>query len=132
LEDLGGETFDGPPVPFASYGEALADWPYPGDCRAAGFRGECSDGKQFLYRNGGFTSQVRYFRDGELVGMVSSGDVGVCPSPCPFSRFYGALDSVRCETSLIEPLCAGWDWILDDAGHLNLPFADGRTPYGCS
>ncbi len=128
LDDASSHTV---PPPFAGYVEALADWPTPGSCEGAAVRGRCADGKELLYRNGGFTSEVRYFREGQLVGMVTSGDVGFCPSLCPFSHFYGSLDGVRCDVLELEPLCAGSSLGLDASGALYLPFANGQPPYGC-
>lgn len=114
----------------ASFSEALASWSF-GDfgCGLAVLSGACADGKRLLYRNGGFTSETRYY-DGEvLVGMVVSGDVGYCPSVCPFSRYYGALDDVRCDAPTFEDLCEGPSALLESG--LEIPFANGSAPGGC-
>jgi hypothetical protein len=90
--------------------------------------GQCQNGSQFLYRNGGLSSEIRYFRDGVLVGVVASSDEGVCPSICPFSHFYGSLEDVHCESPSVESLCPDG---RAAARVPYLPFADGKPPYGC-
>jgi hypothetical protein len=119
-----------PPID-ATYTEALAEWPYGGQsCGLGAFAGACADGKRLLYRNGGYTSEIRYFDGEQLVGVVSSGDVGVCPSVCPFSRYYGSPESVRCDTPALEELCPGSALGASDR-ELWMPFANGAPPGGC-
>jgi hypothetical protein len=55
--------------PWPTYSEALAGLT-PCDLIAVS-RGTCSDGKQFLERNGGYTVQTRYYDGERLVGMTS-------------------------------------------------------------
>lgn len=115
----------------ASYSEALDVWTSPGDgCGLGLFSGQCADGKRLLYRNGGFGSEIRYYDGERLVGYVASGDVGICPSVCPFSRFYGRLESVRCDAPTFDDLCEGASSVLSD-GQPWMPFADGQAPGGC-
>jgi hypothetical protein len=64
------------------------------------------------------------------VGYVLTGDVGACPSICPFSHYYGAIDSVRCDSPSFEDLCTDASRVLDGADP-PMPFADGRAPGGC-
>jgi hypothetical protein len=119
-----------PPVD-ATYSAALAEWPRDRlSCGLGAFSGTCADGKRLLYRNGGFTSEIRYFDGERLVGVVGSGDVGFCPSVCPFSHYYGSPDSVRCEVPTLDALCP--DPALDAAeAELWMPFANGAPPGGC-
>jgi len=115
----------------ASYSEALAAWALPDQsCGLGLFSGQCADGKRLLYRSGGFTSEIRYYDGEQLVGYVASGDVGSCPSVCPFSRFYGSIDDVRCDAPSFDALCGGEPVPVDAAG-LWMPFANGRAPGGC-
>jgi hypothetical protein len=115
----------------ASYSEALASWSFPDEyCGLGIFRGVCNDGKRVLYRNGGFTSEIRYYDGEQLVGYVGSGDVGICPSVCPFSRFFGTPESVRCEAPSFEALCESVPAPTDGAG-VWMPFANGEAPGGC-
>src|SRR4051812_45400949 len=82
--DTGGAS----PSLEASYSEALATWADPsGDCGLGAYVGECADGKRLLYRNGGFVSETRYLDGERLVGIVSTSDLGFCPSVCPFSHY---------------------------------------------
>jgi hypothetical protein len=60
---------------------------------------------------------------------VLSGDVGFCPSVCPFSHFYGAIESVRCEAPRFEDLCESSSAVL--SGEVVMPFANGAAPGGC-
>jgi hypothetical protein len=122
---------EGAPDVGASYTEALEQWPF-GDqyCGLGVFSGQCSDGKRMLYRNGGFTSEIRYFEGERLVGLVASGDVAVCPSVCPSSNFYGSIEDVRCDAPTLEELCPGSKQILGGRP-LFLPFANGEPPGGC-
>jgi hypothetical protein len=114
----------------ATYSQALATWTFedPG-CGLGVFTGSCADGKRLLYRNGGFGSEIRYFDGEQLVGYVQSGDVGFCPSVCPFSRYFGAIESVRCDVPTFEDLCASSSLVLD--GVVTMPFANGKAPGGC-
>lgn len=135
LADCGSALDDlpraGRPDVEASYTEALASWPAQGfDCGLGVFSGQCADGKRLLYRNGGFGSEIRYFDGEQLVGYVRTSDVGGCPSVCPFSHYYGAIDSVRCDAPSFEDLCADSSSLLEDSEVL-MPFADGRAPGGC-
>jgi hypothetical protein len=115
-----------------TYSETLEVWWSPGEsCGLGVFTGECADGKRLLYRNGGFVSEVRYYDGDDLVGLVSSGDVGYCPSQCPFSHFFGALDGVVCEAPVVSELCPGSSTITPPEA-LVLPFANGEAPGGCS
>jgi hypothetical protein len=124
--------YESTPPLGAAYSDALADWAeVDPECGLGAFAGACADGKRLLYRNGGFTSEIRYF-DGELlVGVVSSGDVGICPSVCPFSHYYGSPESVRCEAPALEELCPGSVLGASDTD-LWMPFANGAPPGGCS
>lgn len=124
--DLGSES--SPPLD-ASYSDALAAWRYPdGSIGLGAYQGQCADGKRLLYRNSGFVSEVRYYDGERLVGYVSSGDVGVCPSVCPFSRFYGPVEGVRCEAPSATPIDASSRPLAEP---LRLPFANGQPPGGC-
>jgi hypothetical protein len=115
----------------ASYSDALADWTLGDEsCGLGVFSGQCADGKRVLYRNGGFSSEIRYYEGEQLIGYVVSGDVGSCPSVCPFSRFYGSLNDVRCEAPRFDALCPRGP-APADGGALGLPFANGRAPGGC-
>ncbi len=132
LDDL---TQTGPlgsaPRSDVSYSEALASWAAQGlDCGLGVYSGQCADGKRLLYRNGGFGSETRYFVGEQLVGAVFTSDVGTCPSVCPFSHYYGAIDSVRCDAPSFEDLCAGSSSVLDDT-EVVIPFSDGQPPGGC-
>jgi hypothetical protein len=131
LESAALDTSSGLPDVGASYSEALAVWPDPsGDCGLGAFVGECADGKRVLYRNGGFVSEIRYFDGERLVGIVSSGDLGFCPSVCPFSHYYGPAESVRCDAPSFTPVCPGA--LLDTLDRaLFMPFANGEPPGGC-
>jgi hypothetical protein len=131
LDLLTAQTSDAEPGFDASYSEALASWSFDGDsCGLGAFAGQCADGKRLLYRNGGFVSEIRYFDGEQLVGLVASGDVGICPSVCPRSRFYGDINGVRCDSPVFEDLCASTSSLLDEEG-LWMPFADGEAPGGC-
>ena len=128
---LGAES-DASPRLDASYSEALAEWYFPDDyCGLGVFSGVCADGKRVLYRNGGFTSEIRYYEGEQLVGYVGSGDVGFCPSVCPFSRFFGTPASVRCEAPSFEALCDRVPAPADGAA-VWMPFANGQAPGGCT
>lgn len=132
LDDLppAGSNSSEPPLD-APYSEALASWAGEGQgCGFGLFSGQCADGKRLLYRNGGFGSTIRYFDGEQLVGYVLTGDVGICPSVCPFSHYYGAIGSVRCDAPSFDDLCAGSSSLVE-AGELSMPFADGRAPGGC-
>ena len=121
---------DSAPRIDASYSQALASWSLDGlSCGLGVFSGSCADGKRLLYRNGGFGSEIRYYDGERLVGYVQSGDVGFCPSVCPFSHFYGPLEDVRCESPSFEDLCPTSSAVLD--GMVSMPFANGRPPGGC-
>ena len=127
---LDGED-DAAPRLDASYSEALSGWSFPNEyCGLGIFSGECADGKRVLYRNGGFTSEIRYYEGEQLVGYVGSGDVGFCPSVCPFSRFFGTPESVRCEAPRFEALC---ERVPAPAEGVTvwMPFANGQVPGGC-
>jgi hypothetical protein len=114
-----------------TYSETLGVWWTPGDsCGLGIFTGECADGKRLLYQNGGFVSMIRYYDGESLVGVVSSGDVGYCPSLCPFSHFFGALEDVVCEAPAVDELCPGSSTITPPEA-LVLPFANGEAPGGC-
>jgi hypothetical protein len=128
-EDPGDRMGPVPPVD-ATYSDALAEWPQGAEsCGLGAFSGACADGKRLLYRNGGFTSEIRYFDGERLVGVVSSGDLGFCPSVCPFSRYYGSPESVRCDAPVLDELCPGG---LDAAeADRWLPFSNGAPPGGC-
>jgi len=122
---------DAEPRLDASYSEALASWSFPDEyCGIGVFSGVCADGKRVLYRNGGFTSEIRYYEGEQLVGYVGSGDVGICPSVCPFSRFFGTPESVRCEAPSFEALCDRVPAPADGAA-VWMPFANGQAPGGC-
>lgn len=116
----------------ASYSQALATWSFddPG-CGLGVFAGSCADGKRLLYRNGGFGSEIRYYEGERLVGYVQSGDVGFCPSVCPFSHYYGGIEAVRCEAPSFQDLCASSSALLEGDGLVKMPFADGQPPGGC-
>jgi hypothetical protein len=115
----------------ATYSEARAGWLIPGEsCGLGAFAGECADGKRLLYRNGGFVSEIRYFDGEQMVGFVGSGDVAICPSVCPLSRFYGDIGSVRCDSPVFEVLCSSPSSGLD-GDQLWMPFANGEAPGGC-
>lgn len=131
LDELLGRNIDAQPGLEQSYSSALASWTFSDDfCGLGVFAGQCADGKRLLYRNGGFTSEIRYFDGEQLVGFVGSGDVAICPSICPLSRFYGDIGDVRCDSPTLEELCPGSSRFIDDEG-LWMPFADGRAPGGC-
>lgn len=131
LDELYRRGADAQPSIDASYTEALASWVLDGPrCGLGVFTGECADGKRLLYRNGGFGSEVRYYDGERLVGYVHSGDVGVCPSVCPFSHFYGAITSVRCDAPAFDDLCESSSAVLA-AANLSIPFANGQAPGGC-
>ncbi|HTV25312.1 MAG TPA: hypothetical protein VMG12_41745 [Polyangiaceae bacterium] len=130
LDALFGAAGDTQPSLDASYSQALAAWPPDGPgCGLGVLSGTCADGKHLLYRNGGFGSEIRYYDGERFVGYVHSGDIGFCPSVCPFSHFFGALDDVRCEAPSFEDLCAGSSVVLD--GVVTMPFANGKAPGGC-
>lgn len=127
-DDDGG---DAEPRLDASFSEALASWSFPDEyCGLGIFSGVCADGKRVLYRNGGFTSEIRYYEGEQLVGYVGSGDVGFCPSVCPFSRFFGTPESVRCEAPRFEALCERVP-APADGDAVWMPFANGQAPGGC-
>jgi hypothetical protein len=131
LDELLGQYIDAQPGLDQSYTDALASWSFSDNfCGLGVFAGQCADGKRLLYRNGGFTSEIRYFDGEQLVGFVGSGDVAVCPSICPLSRFYGDIGDVRCESPSLEELCPGSSRYIDDEG-LWMPFANGQAPGGC-
>ena len=122
---------DAEPSYGAGYSEALLEWSFPDQgCGLGVLTGQCADGKRLLYRNGGFVSEIRYYDGEQLVGYVGSGDVGICPSVCPFSHFYGELSNVRCDAPTFEDLCGGQSIVLD--GDVWMPFADGQAPGGCT
>ena len=127
---LATESDAAPPVD-AGYTEALAAWSFPDEyCGIGVFSGVCADGKRVLYRNGGFASEIRYYDAEQLVGYVGSGDVGFCPSVCPFSHFFGTPDSVRCDAPRFEALCGSVP-APTDASAVWMPFANGQAPGGC-
>lgn len=129
LDTLLATESDTAPRVDASFSEALADWAFPDAyCGLGVFSGVCADGKRVLYRNGGFASEIRYYAGEQLVGYVGSGDVGFCPSVCPFSHFFGTADSVRCDAPSFEALCQP---APVDGRELWMPFADGQAPGGC-
>lgn len=131
LDELLDRNIDAEPRIDDSYTDALASWSLSDDfCGLGVFAGQCADGKRLLYRNGGFTSEIRYFDGEQLVGFVGSGDVAICPSVCPLSRFYGDIGDVRCESPTLEELCPGSSRFIDDEG-LWMPFANGQAPGGC-
>jgi hypothetical protein len=131
LVQLLGAPTNAEPSFDASYSDAVAFWPFGADhCSLGAFTGQCADGKRLLYRNSGFVSEIRYFDGEQLVGLVDTDDVGVCPSVCPRSRFYGDIDSVRCEAPVFEDLCPDSSAFLADDG-LWMPFANGQAPGGC-
>lgn len=121
---------DAVPPLDASYSQALAGWSLTGgSCGLGIFTGTCADGKRLLYRNGGFTAEIRYYQGEQLVGHVSSGDVGACPSVCPFSRYHGELAAVRCDAPSLEALCPP---LLDTENPARwMPFSNGQAPGGC-
>ncbi|MEY2929564.1 MAG: hypothetical protein RL033_313 [Pseudomonadota bacterium] len=100
---LGGIGSDGEPWPTWSQSLAEAQ-ACPADVGSV-LRGACADGKQFISTNGGFGGGTRYFRGEDLVGLTSYTDVGTGPCQCPFERFRGTLESVRCDTPVFEALC---------------------------
>lgn len=113
------------------YEDALATWPSGDNCATLrAYRGLCSDGKRFLYDAGGYTLEVRYFDGSDLVGAVLGGDVGNCPSACPFSRYYGNIKDVTCEIAELEPLCPAGPTLYEDI-ELRVSFANGLAPGGC-
>jgi hypothetical protein len=125
------EQLEGASDVRTQYSAALASWWSPGEpCGLGVFSGVCADGKRLLYRNGGFVSEVRYYAGEQLVGLVSSGDLGFCPSLCPFSHFFGSLDDVACQAPELEELCPG-SLETTPPEDLVLPFADGEAPGGC-
>ena len=129
--DVLSSAADAEPSYGASYSEALLAWSLAGEgCGLGVLTGQCADGKRLLYRNGGFVSEIRYYDGEQLVGYVGSGDVGTCPSVCPFSHFYGELSSVRCDAPTFEDLCDEQSVVLD--GEVWMPFADGQAPGGCT
>lgn len=129
--DLLAGSGDAVPSYGASYSDALLAWSLPdAGCGLGVFTGQCADGKRLLYRNGGFASEIRYFDGEQLVGYVGTGDVGICPSVCPFSHFYGELSNVRCDAPTFEDLCDEPSIVL--GGEVWMPFADGRAPGGCA
>jgi hypothetical protein len=131
LDVLLDESRSAAPRLEAPYSEALASWPAQGRaCGLGVFSGQCADGKRLLYRNGGFGSMIRYFEGERLVGYVLTSDVGTCPSVCPFSHYYGAIDGVRCDAPSFEDLCTDSSSLLD-VSEVLLPFADGQPPGGC-
>lgn len=131
LSLLWGAESDVVPRLEASYSEALAQWSFPDEyCGLGVFSGVCADGKRMLYRNGGFTSEIRYYDGEQLVGYVGSGDVGFCPSVCPFSHFFGTPASVRCEAPSFEALCERVP-APTGADAIWMPFANGQAPGGC-
>lgn len=122
---------DAAPSLGASYSEALATWTDPnGDCGLGAYAGECADGKRLLHRNGGFVSETRYFDGERLVGIVSTGDLGFCPSVCPFSHYFGSPESVRCDAPSFTALCVAPVYSTD--GTVYLAFANGEPPGGCT
>jgi hypothetical protein len=122
---------DAAPHVNAGYSEALAEWSLSdGFCGLGVFSGVCADGKRVLYRNGGFSTEIRYYEGEQLVGYVGSGDLGYCPSVCPFSHFFGTPESVRCEAPSFEALCARAPAPENGAG-VWMPFANGQPPGGC-
>jgi hypothetical protein len=123
---------EGGSASVATYSETLVAWSLPaGDCDFEVFAGECGDGKRTLSRFGIFTSETRYFEGDRLVGVVTSGDVGACPSACPFSHFYGTLENVRCDSPTFASLCSP-PRLASEPTQEWLPFADGRAPGGCN
>jgi hypothetical protein len=122
---------DAEPSYEATYSEALSEWSFPNaGCGLGVLTGRCADGKRLLYRNGGFVSEIRYYDGEQLVGYVGSGDVGFCPSVCPFSHFYGELADVRCDAPTFDDLCEEQSIVLGP--DLWMPFADGQAPGGCA
>lgn len=132
LDEDDDDAGDAQPRLDASYSEALASWSFPDEyCGLGIFSGVCADGKRVLYRNGGFTSEIRYYEGEQLVGYVGSGDVGFCPSVCPFSRFFGTPESVRCEAPSFQALCERVP-APSEGATVWMPFANGQAPGGCA
>jgi len=89
-------------------------------------RGSCSDGKRFIARFGSLVGEAQYFEGETLVGRVSYTDVGFGPCQCPFERFQGTLESVRCEVQTFEALCG-----TRQPENLDAPFAQGTASCSC-
>jgi hypothetical protein len=113
-----------------SFDDALADWTQTGCDWLIAVRGTCADGKVFLYRDGGFGHDARYFAGGQVIGASWSSDVSTVG--CPWTHYEGPLAALACEIVNVEPLCpsgppTGGGLTLDE---LSLPFADGTlTPW---
>jgi hypothetical protein len=97
-------------------------------CRILGgaFRGECADGKVFLYRGGGFGHEALYYRDGRLVGVSRGTDAIV--GDCPLTTYRGSLVDVTCPLANAEQLCSTSDV---DRALPEIPFADGQLSPWC-
>lgn len=90
------------------------------------FQGECSDGKRFLYINGGFGHTALYYVDQHLIGSSRSSDIYA--EGCPWSTYGGALEDVTCEILSAEPLCPTGPFprARELSEPLTIPYADGQ------
>jgi hypothetical protein len=85
-------------------------------------RGGCSDGKTFLYVNGGFGHSAFYFADDALIGSSSSSDI---VAGCSTAHYAG---DAACEIASVEPLCPS-NASADQP--ITIPFADGQLSPWC-
>lgn len=128
FDDLTDEV--GRPAYTAPFSSALMRWAEDERCDQGGFgaRGECADGKRFLFFRSGETIEVRYY-DGDrpLAVVLMGAESSTCGDPCPRESFYGALADVRCDEPEAGALCGPIGGLAIDA----LPFAQGAPLVAC-
>lgn len=112
-------------LPETSYERTLDEWGLSpeGDPQGCGLprviEGSCSGGRRFVYFNGGFGVQVRYFEADRLVGVASSSDF--LDAVCNGAQFGPSLSAVKCIAPTGRYVCDG---SLVEPDSLFLPYAN--------
>jgi hypothetical protein len=129
FDDLEDEV--GRPAYTSRFSSALMRWGDDERCAQGGqgVRGECEDGKQFLFFRFGDTSEVRYYDAAGVPIAVAlmSAESSSCGDPCPRESFYGTLEDVHCDEPEIGGLCGR----MQSVETSDLPFAQGTPLVAC-